>query len=119
MPEQSQPIDEESPWSRYLESVTLYKIPSVFALYRHEDADEHPDDGVCSWVFALPDGRVYILPANPDVSSIISSEDLMSSGPRWARRFHADLVAVARHPGAERAHSTAAGMAGTPGSWPP
>lgn len=107
MAEESRPFDrprngdngEGHPGSgRYIESVTLHEIPSVFALYRHEDADEHPDDGVRYWVFALPDGRVYILSADPDSGTVISSEDLMSAGPRWARRLHADLVAVARHP---------------------
>ncbi|MGH3737715.1 MAG: hypothetical protein ACRDT6_19195 [Micromonosporaceae bacterium] len=91
-------LEPETRRPRFVDAVALHQIPSVFALYRYEDADEHPDDGVCSWVFALPDGRVYILPADPDANTIISSEDLASAGPRWASRLHADLVAVAHHP---------------------
>ena len=67
--------------------LTLPAIPTVYGLH-------HPEDGVTAWVFALPDGRAYIVPSDEEGTGMIhASLDLIQC--HWAPLRDAQLVLVA------------------------
>ncbi|MCA1672831.1 MAG: hypothetical protein LC799_11725, partial [Actinobacteria bacterium] len=57
--------------------VTLPAIPTVYGLH-------HPEDGVTAWVFALPGGRVYIVPSSSDGGTRMIQTSLDLVQRRWA-----------------------------------
>lgn len=76
------------------EIVVLEEVPRTYALYCHDDAYERPDAGVRRWVFALPDGRTFIVSNDERDDSVIITEGLDTAAGRWARLCGGDLVMV-------------------------
>lgn len=81
-------------------SVRVDAVPQVYALYRADDWFEDSDDptsgqtGVVAWVFALPDGKAYVISAESGQRQICVSQSLEHVARFWAANFGADLVAV-------------------------
>lgn len=99
-----------------LDPVTLDAIPEVYALYRDDDwyddiealdvapddPDAAPDDsgagpggevGVVAWVFALPEGRAFVMSVGDEGRHMCSTSLERASG-FWAEVFDTDLKAV-------------------------
>lgn len=80
------------------ETVALAEPPRVFALYRPEQVEDRPEEGIAWWVLEVPGGSVYVLSATSGDHTLISSHSLERVERFWAPRVDADLVAVTGTP---------------------
>ncbi len=71
-----------------LRCVTLPAIPTIYGL-------EDPDEGVTSWVFALPSGLAYVVSSDEEENSAVVHTSLDQVMHFWAPYQCADLVLVA------------------------
>ncbi len=84
-PEPAQQLPDHVEIQRW---VTLPAVPTVYGL-------EDPDEGVTKWVFALPDGRAFIVSNEKEEGDGIVHTSLDQVVHFWVLFHGADLVQVA------------------------